>query len=138
MGKASDMGRAWASELKPKQWLRWIGGDSPLPDVRSRKVVATTAGIGLVLVALAWFTLGAGGGKPATGIKPTTPAPQSSPFVPPRNAAQHGFFDAPTKASATTTSSTSTTVLSAGGTSKRAHSHTRHTGDKRAHTRGLG
>ncbi len=140
MGKASDMGRAWAdrvrawaSTLKLKQWLRWIGGDSPLPDVRSRKVVASTAGIGLVLVALAWFTLGGGGGNPTNGAKHKSPAPRYSPVASPLNAAQHGFLVPPAKTSTTTSSPNS-----ASGTSKRGHSHTRHPSAKRPRTQRLG
>jgi hypothetical protein len=132
MGKAGDMGRAWVSGLKLKQWLRWIGGDSPLPDVRSRKIMGATAGVGVILVALASFTLG-GGGKPNTGVKTNTPGVLYSPPVAPRTAPQSGFVPA-----TTTTAATPTTIGTATGTSKRAHSHIRHTGTRRARTRGIG
>lgn len=134
MGKASDMRRAWVSGLKLKQWLRWVGGDSPLPEVRSRMIMGATAGVGIVLVALASFTLGVGGGTPGTGVKTNTPGVQYSPPVAPLTAPQSGFVPA----ASTTVATSTTTIGTATGSSKRSHSHVRRTGARRTRNRGLG
>jgi hypothetical protein len=65
MTKASEskeLIRAWASGMK--QWLRWIAGEAPVPDKRSKQILGGTVGAVLLLV-VAVSLLPGGGNPPA-------------------------------------------------------------------------
>jgi hypothetical protein len=131
MGKANDMGSSWASGLKFKQWVRWIAGDAAVPDPRSRKIMAFTVSLVVVLLALGGFVVGGGGAQ--TGVKhnPSSAASGSLfPTSPGTNSPASAF-------SPVTTSTTTVTVPPAKATtvSKRTRQHARHTGARRLHPR---
>jgi hypothetical protein len=133
MGKANEMGSSWASGLKFKQWLRWIGGDGAVPDTRSRKIMAGTASLVVVLLALGWFVVGGGGAQPSGKHNPSSAASTSGSLFPTSqgaNAPASGFTPV-------TTSTTTSTLPPAKATtvSKRTHQHTRHTGARRTRPR---
>jgi hypothetical protein len=137
MGKASDMGkswvdtgRSWASGLKLKQWFKWITGDAPLPDTRSRKIMAGTAGLVAVLVALGALLAG-GGGSPTNHAKPNAREIQAY-IAAERMAAQRhsrsGSAERPTASflpPTTTTTSTTAPPRQVIAASKKTHRHQR-------------
>ncbi len=139
MMEARELGNTWIGGLR--EWVKWLGGDSPVPEKRSKIILAATAGAVVVLLVGATFAMGGSSKRPhakaahqatAYGTVPQSAGAATQPSQPALSVtALLQAHDHQGAATTTTSVPTTTTTTAPVAGRKGTHSRTRH-GARRA------